>query len=554
MTLQRENLMRIFGLSVLLACLPACGGEEGNGPDATQWDPVAEVVDILTVQQSITLAEFETARKDDADLDTVATGLTLSHAGRVEDSRQSQVTWAEGTTLSGGVAGAVYLCDAQGCQVGLQGRASGKITWQDAAGAQQTMRPVGQPVLLKDLQGHDLSNQTILALSTGPLGIKLDQDDIPAIDFSKRRFVALNTFGDLLSTNLDEILQVAEDRGNFTVLEEIQYAREETVGDVLDSMDYLDVVVWLSQGVREERKSGGQEYVTVGLTANRAGYGETLFHRQDIADMWHRNVALGPGIFVMAASNSYSDGTPNQPEAGGSLWMKLNETDRVLVGIEGHADVNSTIRAVAVFLHHFLGGEATLGESLDLGSDWIREQGAVLRTNQKDLLMKVVKTNEAISASLPFEPSNIRLSMPVTGTPRCGEGDGPKTPKDEDFATAWADITLTGSFFEGDRVVNTQNLKVDTHIRGMITGFEEGDRVFVETWGDMDKVQFQSFYAFGEAVISKKEIDEDGKITLFFGGNAHTGEYLDEKGYNCVLVGPSVATTTGSLGTLVLTP
>ena len=96
--MQSESWMRILWLGVLLAGLTACGGEENTGSDTTKWDPVAEVVDILTVQQSITLAEFETVRKDDADLNTAATGLTLSQAGRVEDSRQSQVTWAEGTT------------------------------------------------------------------------------------------------------------------------------------------------------------------------------------------------------------------------------------------------------------------------------------------------------------------------------------------------------------------------------------------------------------------------------------------------------------------------
>jgi len=540
----------------ITALFMGCGGGTETPNTGTDWGPVDSVDLVLTVQESITMTDFDNAAKTDADLAGVATGLDLYAAGKVEDSRGATVTWAEGTNKTGGVAAAVKLCDAAGCEVALQSRVGKEITWLSASGASTSMRTVGQPVLLKNLQGHNLDNRTrLFALSTGPLGLNLDEENLPPIDFSKRRFVALNTFGDLFTTNLAEVTGVIEKAGHYDTVEERQYVREEDVAETFDSLDYMDAVVWLSQGVREERKAGGKEYVTVGLTANRAVYGETLFSRQDIADIWSRNVAGGPGILFLAASNSYSDGSSNQPEPNASLWRKLDDTHRLLIGVEGHADVNHTIRAAAVFFERYLSGEATLGEALDAGSAWLEETGAKLRTNETDLSRKVEKTYAQVESSLPIAASDLQLTVPITGTPQCGEGDGPKSPKDEDFATAWAKVSLTGAFLEGERKMDTQTLKVDTHLRALFTGFEVGDRVLIEAWGDMDKVQFRDFYAFGEGIIESVETDDaSGKVTIKFGGTAHTAPFRDENGLNCVLVSPTIATTTGSLGTLVLTP
>ena len=116
-----------------------------------------------------------------------------------------------------------------------------------------------------------------------------------------------------------------------------------------------------------------------------------------------------------------------------------------------------------------------------------------------------------------------------------------------------ADITFDGAYFEGSRKVDTQNQQVDTHIRGVLTGFEEGDHVYVETFGNVEP-QFQDFHAFGIGTIQKAEKDDEGRFVIEFTGPAHVAEYRDEDSKNCVLVSPSLATTTGAPATLALQP
>jgi len=382
----------------------------------------------------------------------------------------------------------------------------------------------------------------------------MEADDVPAIDFEKRRFVALNTFGDLLDLNLNEVTDTVTKLGGFDSVEEIQYVREETIRDTLRVMDNLDVVMWVSQGIREARKTGeNPEYRTVGLTVNRAVYGEKIVTRQEIESMWSDSVANGPGIMFLAASNSYSDGHPDQPESS-SLWMKLEDTSRILIGVRGHAATNEIIRSASMFFHAFLSGETTLGKAIQEANAALAASGAQLLSNQDDLDQTYLRSYADVWNDAPFTPSSVRLTVPIVGTPQCGEGDGPKTPREEDFATAWADITFDGAYFSGNRKIDSQSLKVDTHVRGVLTGFEVGDHVYIETFGDMDKAQFQDFHAFGIGVIEKAELNDEGKFVIEFTGPAHVAEYHDEDGYNCVMVSPSLATTTGVLATLVLTP
>ena len=536
------------------ALLVACGDDSNGGGDGN-WGPIATPAVKITVQESLSLDDFQSEVSNDSALASAAQGLTLADAGRVENDRNATVIWGEGLNVDQSPAGAVKLCDAQGCDVAIQGRKNGQVFWLDANGAETSMRPMGQPSLLKTLQGHDLSNRTVLEpMAMRGLGITMDADDVPAIDFKKRRFVALNTFGELLDVNLNEVTDMVTAGGGFDSVEEIQYVREETIRETLRVMDNLDVALWLSQGVREARKTGDNaEYRTVGLTVNRAVYGEKIVTRQEIETMWSDSVANGPGILFLAASNSHSDGHPDQPESS-SLWMKLEDTSRILIGVRGDADTNAIIRSATLFFNAFMDGETTLGHAIKKANAAIQSSGAQLLSNQDDLEQTYLRSYEDVWKNAPVTPSGVRLTVPIVGTPQCGEGDGPKQPREEDFATAWADITFEDAYFSGKRVIDSQSLKVDTNIRGVLTGFEVGDHVYIETFGDMDKAQFQDFHAFGIGTIEKAEFNDEGQYVIEFTGPAHVAEYHDEDGYNCVMVSPSLATTTGVLATLVLTP
>ena len=341
----------------------ACGTDsDGNGTSPTTWGEVPVPNSKITMQQTITLSEFDEAAAADSDFTAVSQGLDVDMAGRLENDHNGYVIWGEGLSLAQEPAGAVKICDAQGCSSAIQGRKNGEIFWLDPNGTETTMRPMGQPSLLKDLDGHDLDDPTLLVpMASKALGITILKGDVPPIDFENRRFLALNTFGDLLNTNLDEVMDAVTALGTFDIVEEIQYAREDTVRDSLRALDNLDAMVWVSQGVREARKTD-IEYRTVGLTVNRAVYGETLLTRQDIEEMYFDNVANGPGILFLAASNSHSDGHPDQPETS-SLWKKLEDTDRILIGVKGHAETNAIIRSAAVFFDSYLRGGIELRDA-----------------------------------------------------------------------------------------------------------------------------------------------------------------------------------------------
>lgn len=545
----------VLALCACLGVLTACGGDESSGEGSSEWGELSVPEVRVTFQEAITVDEFNVFMSEDSELASVAQGVTLVQFGRLENDHNGEVVWGEGLTTQGEPAGAVRICDAQGCSSATQAIQGGKLIWQTALGAETTMRSIGQPSLLRDLEGHDLANHTTM-VPTGSqgLGITMAQDDVPPIDFSTRRFVALNTFGDLLDVNLDEVTDAVRAIGGFDEVEELQYARESTVREAFRGLDNLDAVVWLSQAVRETRKAGANpEYRTVGLTANRAVYGETLFSRQDIEEIWFNTVANGPGILFLAASNSYSDGHPEQPEKS-SLWRKMEDVDRILIGIKGHADTNAIVRSAAVFFDVFLRGEKSLGTAIKEANAWLAPTNAQLFSNQDDLSQTALRSYDIVWEDAPLKNPTARLTVPITGTPQCGEGDGPKSPKEEDFATAWADITFDGATFSGDRKIDTQSLQVDTHIRGVLTGFEVGDAVYIETYGDMDKTQFQNFHAFGIGRIEKAAFNDEGEYVIEFTGPAHVAEFNDADGLNCVLVSPTLATTTGVIATLVLAP
>jgi hypothetical protein len=547
--------------------LAACGGDDAApGPGgATVAPPAAQV----TVQERLELAAFEAEAAADAELAALAGRLTLAHAGRLEDSAGRAVLWAEGQLSDGSTATALRHCaagadGAADCVRVLQRLGAAGLAWEDAAGAAVAVRPVGAPVLLKNLTTHELDAPTVIALglsgepgetgATAELGATLDPAALPAIDFAKRRLVALNTFGDAFDAGLGEVTAAAAAHGGFHEVVEVQYAREADVAEALRGLDALDVVVWLSQGVRDETKGGGLEYRTVGLTVNRGGFGDRTMDRDALLALWDDNVAGGPGIIFLAASNSYSDGTAPQPDSG-SLWTKLEGTDRLLVGVQGHADVNRIRAAAAAFLGATLDGVTPLPDAIAAGDAALAGSGASLRVNRFDPAGETtLKSYASLWDSAPFAPSAARMTAYITAVTYCGPVGQARTPRQEDFATAWAEVTFDGAYFSGRRVLTAGGLDVDTTIEGLITGWGVGDRVYLETYGNMDKAQFTEFHAFGEGIIREVVAKDDGTVEVRFNGAAQAAPYVNDLGESCVLNNPQLSTTTSKLSTLLLTP
>ncbi len=529
-------------LATLLALsLPACGGDGGGDADTkTGSDADALPSAALTVQERIELADFEAEAAADPALGAVAAGMTLTVAGRVEDDEGRVVHWAE---ASDGRA-AVRHCDGDDCVSAVQTRTASGLSWEAADGSDLEVRPVGRPALRKVLDGHELANKTTLAA-----GLALDKAALPDIDFETRRFVALNTFGDAFGTRLAAVTGAATRHGGFHEVTEVQYAREVDVHEAFATLDLMDAVVWLTQGVGEVTSTQGPTYRTVGLTVNRGGFGDATYVRDLLGagSEWASNVAGGPGVLFLAASHSYSDGSEGQPD-GGSVWAKVSGPGRLVVGVEGGADVTKLLAATEAFFDAWLGGEATLAEAVAAGDAALAGTGARLRTNQENKPDETWPLSyERVWAGKPFTPKQARFIIPITAVPYCGS---PKKPGTEDFGQSWADVTFDGAYFEGTNVTSSMNVT----LRGVVTGFEVGDRVYFETWGNLDKIQFQDFHAFGEGLVREVTTLPDGKFEVRFNGPAHTAPYKNDKGEECTLNNPQISTTTSKMATLTLTP
>jgi len=527
----RGGAVALLSLAVLSGC-PEDSTDPGNGP-------VSAPKTVVTKQERIEATDWTGVLAEDADLASIAGGMNLVAYGVLEDTDGNVVTWAE---ADNGEA-AVRFCEGgTSCVAVKQGiNADGSLSWTDAAGGSVTPKVAGKPQLLKTLQGNDLAGKTVLA-------VELDKADLPGVDFAQRQFHLLNTFGGALDVNLDGVSTAVTRHGGFDVVQQTSYVREGTILPLLEDLDHMDAVVWLSQGVRQEVISGS-EYKTIGLTVNRAAFGEATLDFQQLKPAADANVAGGPGLLILAANNSYSDGSANQP-ASGSIWQTLDDGQRTLVGVQGEADVNRVLAAVEKFVDLYLTGDIGLADAIDQANTVFAGTTALLRTNQDDGLQRYLKSYDSVWAEAGYTPTSARLTTYIAATPYCDDG-----PQTNSFAAAWADVTFDGAYFEGSRADKVDNAyTTSTNVRGVLTRLEVGAAIFVEFWGGLDKAQFQDTYGFGEGTIVGVETLDDGNIEVTFNGDVNAAPYTDDRGQTCQWSTPKLTTTTSAPSKLVLTP
>jgi hypothetical protein len=206
-----------------------------------------------------------------------------------------------------------------------------------------------------------------------------------------------------------------------------------------------------------------------------------------------------------------------------------------------------------------LSGDVSLEDALQLGSIPLAGLGASLESNQLDVDLDKTWTASASSvwSSVPFYPNDAQIRIPIAATPFCVAPDAapgtPRQPRDEDQAQPFTDITFDGASFSGATEAALTGVTVAVNVQGTVTGFEPGDRVFLEVWGDIDK-SFRGFHGFGEGTIQEVSQGDDGVVTVGFNGTAFTTPYTNDLGESCVLNGPKIQTTTSGLAAFVLTP
>ena len=530
------------------------GGGQGEGSGQTQGLtlPAAEVV----TQESITLEEFNAEASADPALEEIASGLNLNVAGLSVDSAGVEVTWAEGTDSSGSLLGAIRYCDGDACVHALQSAESSGLSWRDAAGASLTPKTMGRPVLSKQLTGQSLDGRTVIAaqgLSSTNIDF-VDPEALPSYDYKTREFIALNTFGPAFGVTLETLTDAATKSGAFDVVDEHYYVRESTLQETFEALDGMDALVWMTQSVRQETKGDWRASRSVGYTVNRGGFGDHTLDRDAVKEALNFNLAGGLGLVVLAASASYSDGSEGQPDSG-SAWEKIKDRDRVVVGVKGLASTEAILLAVAAFLDAYLSGEVSLEDALQLGSVPLAGEGASLESNQFDVDLDKLWTANAAAVwnDLSVFPNSAHIRVPIAAIPYCAAEGQQRQAGDEDQAQPFTDIEFDGAYFSGASETSLTGVDVRVNVVGTVTGFEPGDRVFLEIWGDFDE-SFRDFHAFGEGTIQEVSTDDSGVVTVGFNGNAFAIPYTNGEGESCVLNGPKLQTTTSGLAAFVLTP
>lgn len=558
--MMRATLLVLLTGGLLCGCGGGSAGTGGGDPAPNGGTPGGAGTSlpsaVIVSQEAVDMATFEAMAQEDAALGAVASGLSLTMAGTASDSAGVEVIWAEGPDGDGTIRTALRHCAGDDCVHAVQTTSDAGLSWTDASGAPLEARTIGRPVLLKNLEGFDLDGKTVVAamgLSSTDMDF-LEPSLVPSYDYATRSFVALNTFGDAFGTPMSDLVRTATESGTFDAVLERQYVREDTLRDTFESLDGMDAVVWLTQGVREETQGDWRASRTVGYTANRGGFGDVTVDRNELAELLNFNLAGGPGLVIIAGSASYSDGSDNQPDAA-SAWQKISDRDRVVVGVEGMADVADILLAVETFLEVYLSGEVTLDDALDAGSAALAGTGARLMSNQLnvDLGRTWSHAPTNIWDQLGFVPSSSRIIIPIAATPYCAPPGQTRIPDDEDYTQPFADVTFDGAYFSGTKEAALTGVTVSVSIVGTVTGLDVDDRIFLEVWGDIDE-QFREFHAFGEATIREVTTDDDGTVTVGFNGTAFATPYTNGEGESCVLNGPKIQTTTSALAAIVLTP
>ncbi len=527
--LQTYALAALLPLSILVA---ACGdsgdGDGGGGGDAPDL-PSA----IVTVQEQLDIEAWEAEIASDGELAAIATSLPVSRTGVTEDSDGVRVTWGaapDGTT-------AIRRCDDAGCTYG---------SW--SPGGALPVAPMGRPALLKNVDGFDAEGKTVVVSSalSATASVELTKADLPSLDYGTRELRLLNAYGPAFGTTLSGVEQSAGDAYERTT--NINYASEADVLSALAELDGMDAVVWLGAGVRVETQGGGAAFRTVGVSVNAGVFGDATLTGARLQEATRLNVGGGPGLVVLLGSNTYSDGTDGQPD-NDSLWERLIDGEGILIGVRGSADVADQL-AAAQRLFAALATSDDVDAALARANDGL-PAGAEFRVGRDAQRWPV--SSASVWASKPLTPSTVQVTLPVTAVPYCAPAGQPKQPGTASFTTAFADVTFDGASFEGRRTFDGGGLSVDTTIVGTVTGFEVGDRVYVELFGTFDG-NVSDFHGFGVGTIREVETDDDGVFTASFNGLAHTTEYTNDSGEECILNNPQLSTTTSGFATIKFTP
>ena len=546
--------MKIHSSRWLIAVVSAaqlligCGSDSdgsGNGGGGVDVSGITLPSNMITAQSHLTEAAFN-GTSESAELASLIEAIkadgfqTFVGAGAVDDSDGNTAIWIAFSNPDGAEAGAVYACSADGTCATLRTSAEeiSGVNFAGPDGLGIELPWTAAPSMLRDVAGQDHSGPTAVARAA------LTVDEVPEIDLSRRRIVIANTFGAAQGLDLVTWDSLAESTRAFSSVRLVDYATVETIRSAVRSASPVDALVWVGAGVREKL---GNEYKTIGMTANRAIYGDTTVRGVEEIRRWlDENPYGGPGLVVLVGEETHGDGSAqaNKPAAIFNEFSDI-DTHRIVVAVQGRAEPRTVLSAAQTFLTRYFEG-ATLRDALDAGNEVFSSAGsaAKLLTNREGSSESITFPG-ALDAFFSADPpkSPVRSNMYLNIANVCIDSEtGAGYSEEEGQVNFFVDVTFDGPFFEGSRQWEIEGEQLVAEVRGVMLGREPGAGVFLTFSGDVKpSVKGLTIWGAG-AVEDRSDIDSPNRI--FFDGNVVATEYQNAAGDTCQLKSPTLSGST----------
>jgi hypothetical protein len=549
--------MKVQLTNIVLACFlcsPSCGGGE-EPPVTAGLSPNLPKTTIVLDQISYSPTEIIARIKADSELKVAwehatADGYSeIRAAGYTGDSNDVRVLWAELVNDKGQTKTLLQHCVGPDCQVAFQVLDSGGAHWVSDSGESITPRGVGLPVLLKLTESPD-SMSLGTAVDTRALELS---SSLEGVEISNRQFLVVNSFGDIWGegqVSLADLVDDIQSTGYFTDAREVQYVRDPEVLRALSTMDKLDVLVWVSQGIRMNTQAGG--HVTLGLTTNQGGFGDEAVAARDIKEALLSNPLGGPGLLFIAACDVMGDGDEAM-ELVGALAKELGEVGVGVIGFQGCDDARIIIDASILFWEVLLENRTVI-DAVDSINGYLEQQDSPAKL--------VMLQSPGFGEFLPLggdafweqysdsgQPGASFFQSNVNGVNSC-QGTEDSYSDFEFFIQPWSDEVLwDGPMFWGTRKNPDHN--IDLTISGALTRIEVGESFSFIASGDMGP-DVTGLTIIGQGVI-KEIVVPEGAVEEFeirFDGTAIVSDYTKANQDVCTVQPTMLLSTTGEQGTI----
>ena len=580
--LDRTTTLAMVSVALVLAAQASCSEEAtstGQKVDVVATDggggaDMLQAKSVRTLQQALDEAAWAKEVTDDAALDGLAQKITqpLQAAGVIEDDDGGRLIWGEyaATALAprqevkvvyrfcaGAAAGS-------GCGVGSGEYTATGVTLRDEAGAAVSFVGIGRAVLLKEaIKGQSEGYPTVLRGALQQSGL-LDPVATAAwfaqVAWAKRRFVVINAYGSEVGVVATKTLNAAQASGRYHEITELAYARRTDVDRLLATLTPLDTVVWLGAGVVETYMSGNAAK-SVGMTVSQGIFGDAFYHRDFVGPVLDHAPLAGPGLMVLAGSNTLFADSPGQSGVFATYLRAF--PFRPVVGFDGKMEAGEADAAAAALITAL-----AEGDSLEQAMGAASAVGGAKATSLLELetreAWRLPVANDALLGKTA-SAGKLKLHMSIS-PPVCVDIGGlgakcdtasfdaaAKAGKQIDaslltaqHATFLCDTTFNGPFFSCS--ADNANFGAKFELHGVLQGAEVGAHVAVYARGSAsDKVQ--GIALIGVGTIKVADVG-GGTTTLLFDGPAAASTFTDASANCCITKKPSLSSNTSEPSSL----